>query len=226
MHQKCDVCKCFSRSNLILCIRLSKNLQACNSKRCDFKYKKLSRKVKNYAHNSMNFNFCLLSVTDVILGCVYLNSDRREIQAEPSSHQHSASSLSGMPKATVHCTKPGHINYNDIEVIARIEEVCSAVRSGTLPHLAAASLQFGINYGMLHNQYHKLHKPTKQAHEDEHLMNEEEAILVDWIQFLGMVGCPITRATLRPKCIELCGQMPGRMWLWCFLKHHPELKLK
>jgi hypothetical protein len=29
----CDVCKCFSRSNPILCIRLSKNLQAYTSKR-------------------------------------------------------------------------------------------------------------------------------------------------------------------------------------------------
>ena len=79
---------------------------------------------------------------------------------------------------------------------------------------------------MLFPRYHKLHKPTKQAHKDEHLMNEEEAVLADWIQFLGMVGCPITRATLRLKCVELCRQMPGRTWLWCFLKCHPELKLK
>ena len=55
-HQNHDVCKCFSRSNPILCIRLSKILQACTSKRRDFKYKKSSRKVKNYAYNSMNFN--------------------------------------------------------------------------------------------------------------------------------------------------------------------------
>ena len=55
-HQNRDVCKCFSRSNPILCIRLSKNLQAYTSKRRDFKYKNSSRKVKNYAYNSMNFN--------------------------------------------------------------------------------------------------------------------------------------------------------------------------
>jgi hypothetical protein len=52
----CDVCECFSRSNPILCIRLSKNLQAYTRKRHNFKYKKLSKKVKNFAYNSMNFN--------------------------------------------------------------------------------------------------------------------------------------------------------------------------
>ena len=56
-----------------------------------------------------------------------------------------------MPKATVHRKKPGRVNYNDIEVIARIEEACDAVRSGKLPHLAAASLNFGIHYGTLRN---------------------------------------------------------------------------
>ena len=79
-----------------------------------------------------------------------------------------------MPKATIHRTKPRRVDYNDIEVIARIEEACDAVRSGKLPHLAAASLNFGIHYGTLCNRYHKLRKPTKQAHEDELLMNDEE----------------------------------------------------
>jgi hypothetical protein len=40
----------------ILCIRLSKDLQAYTSKRRDFKYKKSSKKVKNFAYNSMNFD--------------------------------------------------------------------------------------------------------------------------------------------------------------------------
>ena len=78
-----------------------------------------------------------------------------------------------MPKATVHRTKPGRVDYNHIEVIAHIEEACDAIRSGKFPHLAAALLNFGIHYGMLHYRYHKLRKPTKQAHEDEHLMNDE-----------------------------------------------------
>jgi len=51
-----DVGKYFSRSNLILCIRLSKKLQAYTSKRHNFKYKKSSRKVKNFTYNSMNFD--------------------------------------------------------------------------------------------------------------------------------------------------------------------------
>ena len=54
-HQKCDVCKCFQ--DLIQSFALGyQKLQACTSKQCDFKYKKLSRKVNNYAYNSMNFD--------------------------------------------------------------------------------------------------------------------------------------------------------------------------
>ena len=57
-----------------------------------------------------------------------------------------------MPKATLHRKKTGRVDHNDIEVIARIEEACDAVRSGKLPHLQeAASLNFGIHYGTLRN---------------------------------------------------------------------------
>jgi hypothetical protein len=31
---------------------------------------------------------------------------------------------------------------------------------------------------------------------------------------------------MRPKCIELCGRLPGRTWIWRFLKRHPEIKLR
>ena len=53
----CDVNICFLRSNPILCIRLSKNLQAYTSKRGDFKCKTLSRDTKNFAYSSMFFDF-------------------------------------------------------------------------------------------------------------------------------------------------------------------------
>ena len=52
-----DANTCFLRSNLILCIRLSKSLQAYTSKQGDFKYKQLNRSKTNFADNSTNFNF-------------------------------------------------------------------------------------------------------------------------------------------------------------------------
>ena len=52
----CDVYICYLRSNLILCTRLSKILQAYTSKRGDFKYKKSSINTKNVAYSSMNFD--------------------------------------------------------------------------------------------------------------------------------------------------------------------------
>ena len=130
-----DVYICYLRSNPILCTGLSKILQAYTSKQGDLKYKKSSRNTKNVAYSSMNFD--LLSAErdkrDFGLSVFELRQERAE---HSRSQQHSPSSLSGMPKATVHRTKPKRVDYNDIEVIARIEEACDAVRSGKFPHLA------------------------------------------------------------------------------------------
>jgi len=49
-----DVYICFLRSNPILCTRLSKNLQAYTSKRGGFKYKKLSKNMKDFAYVQFN----------------------------------------------------------------------------------------------------------------------------------------------------------------------------
>jgi hypothetical protein len=49
--------KCFLRSNPVLDIRLSKNLQAYSSESDDFKYKKVSRNMKNSTYSATNFDF-------------------------------------------------------------------------------------------------------------------------------------------------------------------------
>jgi hypothetical protein len=53
----CDVNKCFLRSNPIFCIRLSKNLQAYTGEPGDFKYKNLSRNMKNSTYSATNSDF-------------------------------------------------------------------------------------------------------------------------------------------------------------------------
>jgi len=132
-----------------------------------------------------------------------------------------------MPKAQVHRRKPDYVDYNDLDVICAIEEACDAVRTGLVPNLAQAAKQYGIRYGTLRNRYLSLTQPTKRAHNDEMLLDEgQEKVLVEWMQFLGMVGRPISRSTLWPKIQELCGRMPGKTWIWHFLWRHPEVKLR
>jgi hypothetical protein len=43
---------------------------------------------------------------------------------------------------------------------------------------------------------------------------------VDWINYLGKVGRPIDRHSVRPVVKVLCGQAPGVGWLHRFLRRH------
>lgn len=49
---------------------------------------------------------------------------------------------------------------------------------------------------------------------------------MDWMWFFGFLGQPIFRVTMQPKMVELCGQLPGKIWVWNFLNWHPKLKLQ
>ncbi|KAF8150853.1 hypothetical protein B0H34DRAFT_665455, partial [Crassisporium funariophilum] len=110
------------------------------------------------------------------------------------------------------------VDYNDLDIIYAIEEPCNAVKTKLVPNLAAAARQYGIHYGTLRNRYLSITQPTKQAHNDKRFLNNsQEKVLVEWMQFLGAVGRPISRSTLRPKIKDLCGWMPGRTWIWRFL---------
>ena len=78
-----DVYICYLRSNPILCTRLSKILQAYTSIQGDFKYKKSSRKTKNFAYSSMNFDLLFAEHDKCDFGLNhYLNSNRRESQVQ------------------------------------------------------------------------------------------------------------------------------------------------
>jgi hypothetical protein len=97
-----------------------------------------------------------------------------------------------MPKATVYRTKPSRVDYNDLDMICRIEEACEAVRTGQSRNLKAASLEFDINYGTLRNRYHSLHQPSKQAHIKQQLLDTaQEEALAEWMVFLGTIGRPV-----------------------------------
>ncbi|KAI6036046.1 hypothetical protein BKA83DRAFT_49671, partial [Pisolithus microcarpus] len=53
-----------------------------------------------------------------------------------------------------------------------------------------------------------------------------EKVLVDWMHFLGTIGRPIAKDTVRPYVYDLCGRYPSENWIYRFLKCHPEVKLR
>ncbi|KAF8150832.1 hypothetical protein B0H34DRAFT_628606, partial [Crassisporium funariophilum] len=99
-----------------------------------------------------------------------------------------------MPKAKVHQEKPDSVDYNDLDIIYAIKEPCNAIKSKLVPNLAAAARQYGIHCGTLRNRYLSITQLTKQVHNDERLLDDsQEKVLVEWMQFLGAVGRPISR---------------------------------
>jgi len=146
-----------------------------------------------------------------------------------------------MTKAKVYHEKKQKINYDSLEVICRIEQACNDISNGA--KLAPTALKYDLPAGTLRNRYFGHTQSASKAHLHERLMDDtQEQALVDWMMFLGMTGRPISRTTLwpseekpagypchsllRPKCVEICGKLPGKVWVWLFMKRHPELKLK
>ncbi|KAF9522824.1 hypothetical protein CPB83DRAFT_863933 [Crepidotus variabilis] len=45
-------------------------------------------------------------------------------------------------KAKTYRTKPGHVNYDDLEVIKRVEDACEAIQTGEVKNIMEASKLF------------------------------------------------------------------------------------
>ena len=130
-----------------------------------------------------------------------------------------------MTKAKIYREKKRGIDYDSLEVICCIEQACHNISKGA--KLAPTALKYNLPAGTLRNRYYGHTQSASKAHLHERLMDDaQEQALVDWMMFLGMTGRPISRTTLRPKCVEICGKLPGKVWVWRFMKRHPELKLK
>jgi len=54
----------------------------------------------------------------------------------------------------------------------------------------------------------------------------QKKVLVDWMMFLEVMGCPMSHTTLQPKCVEICRKLLDKTWIWQFLKQHPKVNLK
>lgn len=105
-------------------------------------------------------------------------------------------------------------------------EAVHAVRSGACKNLLTASRDFAVPYHTLRNRYLGKCENRRAGHKRQMLLNDaQETVLVEWIQFLGATGHPISKQTIRPKVHEMCGTQPLQNWIRLFLRRHPEVKL-
>ncbi|KAJ3792045.1 hypothetical protein GGU11DRAFT_660453, partial [Lentinula aff. detonsa] len=96
-----------------------------------------------------------------------------------------------------------------------------------------ASRDYEVPYRTLLNRRKGL-KPRKKAHEKEMLLTgEEQKVVVEWIQYLGLAGIPVCKCTLRLKIkaiMESKGQAiteksVSTTWIRKFYREHKvELK--
>jgi hypothetical protein len=62
-------------------------------------------------------------------------------------------------------------------------------------------------------------------HHQQLLCKEQEQSLIEFIQFLGRAGFPLSKRTIAPKVFDLCNRKPSRGWVYRFLNRHPDCTL-
>ena len=125
--------------------------------------------------------------------------------------------------------RPSKINYDDPEVKEKIEKACkdhSEQRNrGISPKLQATARKYNLPHTTLRNRYLCLHKPKREAHEDQKLLDEhQEGQICTWVRFKGMIGEPLDAIALQKEAFDLSGKFLGKNWVKRFLERHPELK--
>lgn len=116
---------------------------------------------------------------------------------------------------------------------AAIQSACKELNAelkanpGCKSNIAAAARRHpAVNYTTLRNRFQGLTKPRKVSHAGQQRISpEQESVLVEWIEHLGITGHPVCKRTIKKRVEFLCGKKPSRGWVYRFLERHPEIVL-
>ena len=111
---------------------------------------------------------------------------------------------------------------------ALIQEAVTGVREGQYRSVAhvCCELKLVDFYVTVNRWYHGRTKPRLNAHTWQQLLNPtQEKVLHNWIKFLGSIGIPLLKRTIRPKVEQLCGCKPSCKWVECFTRRNPDCTL-
>jgi len=90
--------------------------------------------------------------------------------------------------------------------------------------LTATARKFGLAPSSLHDCL-RGRKMRQEARVPQQLLSPAtEQVLVEWIQFWGARGIPMTTHNIQAKALVLAGTYVGECWIYQFKKRHPELK--
>jgi hypothetical protein len=106
------------------------------------------------------------------------------------------------------------------------QEACAALRDGSCSTVTEAAKVFDIPYATLRRRHHGLTRPKVHAHENQMLISlAQEAVVCEWLAYLGATAHPISRRSIAPKVEAICGTWPSKSWIRSFLVRNPVLVL-
>lgn len=107
-----------------------------------------------------------------------------------------------------------------------LKKACDALDAGQVKTISKAAILFNVPYATLRRRYQGLNQSQYTAKQPKRLLSEaQEQALVDWLIFLGQSGHAVSKRTIKPKVLAICGKLPSSTWLRLFLARHPEIKL-
>jgi hypothetical protein len=108
----------------------------------------------------------------------------------------------------------------------KIQEACTALRDGTCSNLTEAAKAFNVSYATLRRRHQGITRPKAHAHENQMLLSlSQEAVVCEWLGYLGATGHPISRRSIAPKVKAICGTWPSKSWIRSFLVRNPIIVL-
>ena len=112
----------------------------------------------------------------------------------------------------------------------KLKEACAKLRQnqqeGHEVNVKKTAAHYGVPESTLCDRFSGAHKPPSAAHEHQQVLSaQQEQVLVEWIKHLDAAGNPISKRTIAQKCFVLSGHIPGRNWIYRFLRRNPSIKL-
>ena len=90
------------------------------------------------------------------------------------------------------------------------------------------AFDLNVPYTTLWSRFLNIHKPTQEAHASQQFLSpSQERLLIEWIEHLGLTGCPLCKWTIWIQAQHLCldNKHPSKNWIYSFLKWHPNIVL-
>ena len=115
------------------------------------------------------------------------------------------------------------------EIEQCIQSAIQAFHNKEAPSLLAAAHQQGIEkkYSTIYRHETGKTMSCSEARAKQQLLTPaQEDALLEWIQFLGVTGRPLSKHTICPYVYDLCGRYLLSKWLMQFLKRHSDIKLR